>query len=58
MNQRFDSYVTGNTTYVLAAAIQKEEANEMIHEIKIVPLRPNNLFNGALVQQPIAAENK
>jgi hypothetical protein len=42
----------------LAAAIQKEAANEITQEIKIVPLRPKNLFRGALVQQPIAAENK
>jgi hypothetical protein len=45
-------------THVLAAAIQIPVTKEMKQEMKIVPLRPKSLFSGALVQQPIKAEQR
>ena len=40
-----------STPHVGAAAIQNEAANEMKHEIKMVPRRPNQLLSGALEDQ-------
>lgn len=42
----------------MAAAIQIPVTKEMKQEMKIVPLRPKSLFSGALVQQPINAEQR
>ena len=41
-----------------AAAIQKPVTKEMKQEMNIVPRRPNILFNGALVQHPMRAEQR
>lgn len=43
---------------VLAAAIQNPVANEMKHEMKMVPRRPKYLFKGAFVQHPMSAEQR
>lgn len=43
---------------VCAAAIQKDEAKDMKHEMKMHPRRPNQRFRGAVVQHPISAEHK
>lgn len=43
---------------VLAAAIQNEDMKEMVHEMKMVPLRPKRLLSGAFVQQPMRQEQR
>jgi hypothetical protein len=47
--------LTSSVTHLLAAAIQIPVMNEMMQEMKMVPLLPVHLFSGAFDQHPRSA---
>jgi hypothetical protein len=49
------SNLKSSVTHVLAAAIQIPVMNEIMQEMKMVPLLPVHLFSGAFDQHPRSA---